>query len=456
MVAVAIAIAITSALTRTSGTYGLAPASAAAGSISGSNGSLLARETAVLTRKGISPAHAIHAIGVQSEIAQTRLVREIYATLGDAFAGVWFAPASAQLHVGVTSTAIRHTVERLVARTGLTANVVETPVHSTWAQLEGAQAKWNRRLAGLFLRSEVETSLAPQSNAVSVTLASSVPHLERVALERDALHTDSSVEVKVASGPQITAARGGMATECNVFKTNAAYCNKTLTSGVRIQSQGGAFCSAGPMAIPKTSKSLTYVITAGHCIKGTAGGGNGGKWFAFTRGGTKQEIGPAVEFFDETKADVGAILVNNPGFWVNSSKDPVFADTAEWTKNAEISYPVEREEVPVVGKTDCHEGQTTGQRCGEIMALNRTINFGGELVEGLIVNTASGEKGDSGGPLMFITTKANSAAFMEGTYEGQSEEAQHTPTYYEPLRTVFQALTKLNLELLTTANETRP
>jgi len=455
-VTAAIAIALATGLAGRSGTYGLTPASATAITAQGSIGSLLTRETAVLTRKGLSQTHASRAIDIQSQIAKANLVSKLEAAMGAAFAGVWFNPTAAQLHVGVTSPASERAVSSILARAGLSSAVVETPARFTWAQLQAAQQQWIPRLASLFAHAEVQTALNAQLNSVSITLSSAVPRRERAALQHLAARDDASV--RVVRGP-LGVTRDGMSTECSGFKSGAAYCNKTLTSGVTIESfTNKELCTAGPMAIPKTNKSATYLLTAGHCIK--KGGGLGGKWYAYTRGGTKQEIGVAAEYYDETKADVGAILINNPGFWVNTSKDrvntskdPVFADTAEWTKEPALSHLVEGERQPVKGKTNCHEGQTTGQSCGEIGEVGITANVGGELVEGLVEDIgAMRESGDSGGPWLFIQTKAPYPVLMEGTHEGFNG----AKLYYEPMSSIFKALTKLNLELLTTANETRP
>jgi hypothetical protein len=402
---------------------------------------LLAAETEALTREGISPARATQAIAVQGEVAQADLVSKVEDVMAGAFAGVWFESAEAKLHIGVTSPASRLMAEGVLTRAGLGADVALTPVRSTWAQLIAAQSQWNRKLAGLFAGEKAKTALTPQFNSVFVTLSSSVPSSERAVLEREASAADVNVLVAVVPPSQLRVVRQAQ-TACNTFVTNEAYCNKPITSGVTIQSKS-AICTAGPMAIStKGEPSETYLLTAGHCT-----GVIGDSWFALNRNKEKGEIGKAVESTNNKQADFGEITIDQPGAWAEEGNDPVFADTAEWKRTENKSYPVKGEREAVVGNTTCHEGQTTGESCGQIKA----VKVEGTGTEGLVeTKGADGEAGDSGGPWLFI--EKNNEARMEGTHVGGSSGKKVT-LYYEPLKTTLNAL---SLELLTTANEVRP
>jgi hypothetical protein len=413
-------------------------------------------EIAALTRQGLSPERALQAVDVQGAIARSNVIAELEAALGRAFAGVWFEPASAQLHVGVTSPASRRIAAAVVARQGVTADVALTSVRSTWVQLHAAQAQMNRKLAGLFAQGQVVTALSPKDNAVYVTLASAVHVQRRADLGRVASAAHVNVEVHVIPGARLVGRRAAPTTSCNRFEANKANCNPSLTSGVTIT--GPTTCTAGPMAIPRASKNETYLLTAGHCLKT---GGVGSKWFAFNKAGTKIEIGPAAEFFDITKGDAGAIKITNPAWMTGKEKDPLLAVTAQWTKEPaeqEVSYPVEAERQPVQNATTCHEGQTTGESCGSIMNVSLSEVFlndatGNEITEGLVqVLGARNAGGDSGGPWMFIENNASKTVRMEGTNVGFLP----TSSLYDPFVLVYRLLTKLNLELLTTGNENRP
>jgi hypothetical protein len=309
-------------------------ASAAAASeaaASESKSPLLDRETEVLTRQGISAGRAEQAISVQGEIARTEIVSKIEAALAGAFAGVWFEPATAHLYVGVTSTASRRTVEGVVAGTGLTAAVVETPVHSTWEQLLAAQSQWDGRLANLAPHGEFQTTLSPQLNAVWVTLSSAMPARERAVLEREASTSDAKVYVSVVPSSQlgITPDKQGV---CRTFTKSEADCEKPIASGVTIQDPAGEACTAGPLAIGQgAAKENTYILTAGHCIEAV-----GEQWYAFTPAGVKGKIGAAVAFVNGQAGDYGYILIEQPGFWAEASKPVVFALTAEWNRIDEV------------------------------------------------------------------------------------------------------------------------
>jgi streptogrisin C len=406
---------------------------------------LLALETAVLTRQGASPASARHAIEVQNAVAQAGLVQSLEARMARAFAGVWFGATSAQLHIGVTSTASAQKAAAVAARAGLTADVTETPVHSTWAQLEAAQGQWNRKLAKLFAHAEVETALIPQRNALSVKLSSLVPGRERVVLEREASAADVAVLVSVAPASRLSVAQQAT-TLCNPFIPKAANCDKPITAGVTIQDTK-KLCTAGPLAIPAgPTKSATFLLTAGHCVTKI-----GEPWFALNRSKVESEIGRALMFSNGTKGDYGDILVSSASWTESKSKNPVFAVMAEWgTKEPLKSYPINGSQAPVMGARNCHEGQTTGESCGKIIAINVTVTFtGGPTVGGLVEDEgAKSEGGDSGGPWFSVNSK--NELLIEGTHVGKVGEMKQV---YEPIATT---LSNLGLELLTVGNENRP
>jgi hypothetical protein len=164
---------------------------------SGTSGAL-DKEIAVLRSRGISPARALQALDVQGEVARTGLVGKVEAALGDAFAGVWFDPAAAQFHIGVTSNASTEVARQVVAQAGLTAGVTITPVRSTWAALVGARQEWSTRLAKLLAGQHAAIGLDAQHNAVSISISSSVSARERSALQEAAANAGVNVLVSVA------------------------------------------------------------------------------------------------------------------------------------------------------------------------------------------------------------------------------------------------------------------
>jgi hypothetical protein len=426
------------------------PGSEAAKSLQ-SSASIRADEIATLIHQGLTRKRARTAIDTQDAITRTQLVRKLLAALGDRYAGVWFDPANARLHVGLVTSESRTTAEATATRVGLRLAIAPTRVRSTWAQLKAAQRTWNHRLARLFARAEVETALAPQHNAVGITFASSVPLQHRVALEREAARSHVAALFANAHVRHITIARDAE-TKCKSFLTKLAYCDKPITPGVSILSHNGMRCTAGPLVIPKEDKARTYFLTAGHCIYWA---GRRSPWASWTTGSVLLEIGTGSEFLLGEKGDVGAVNVDNPGNWVEAGQTPVFAVTAEWGKNEEKSFPVQGERgPPTVGNANCVQGQTSGGTCGKIALTgvtynNNTVGPIGGLVED--EGAATSAPGDSGGPVI-VATKGG--YLVEGTDVGHKRG--RTNAIYEPLETAFEGLAGLDLELLTTSNETRP
>jgi hypothetical protein len=196
---------------------------------------LLAKEIRVLTAQGISLGRAERAIAVQGKLGHAALGRKLHAAMGSTYAGVWFEPAAAKTHVGVTSPESRRTAEEVVMRAGLRPNVIFSPVRSPMAQLLAVQERWNRKLASLFRHADVTTGLEPQRNAVSVTLSSLVPTRRRAILKREASLAHVNVLVSVATSPKLGMIQD--AKECNNFP--AANCNRSITAGVRITRPNG-------------------------------------------------------------------------------------------------------------------------------------------------------------------------------------------------------------------------
>jgi hypothetical protein len=419
----------------------------------------LTKELAALTGQGISGEDAKQAIDVQGKVAQADLVRKLQAAMGSAYAGVWFEPTTAQLRVGATSSAARQIAEEAVARAGLQAHVVITPVRSTSAELLATQRRWNHKLTDLFAHAQVETALEPQRNAVSVTLASSVPAPLRAALEREAATANVNVLLTVSHSMSLAGTLFAK-TECKKWVTFEAYCNPSITPGVTIKGaikcrkvakqKGPQFfatekeckerektgtegeweriipvCSAGPLAI--TEAGARVMLTAGHCVSEAKE-----TWWAINKAEKESAIGSIANFTFGKLGDFADVPIE-AAWQTGKANNPVFAVTAEWKrmneKKEETSYPVKGERVPAVKNTTCHSGQTSGESCGEITSINRSATFETEpevfvTVEGLVevrepekpTERLIGEGGDSGGPWMLV--EANNEALMEGTLTG--------------------------------------
>jgi hypothetical protein len=403
----------------------------------------------------------------EAAISRANLASRLETAPGDDFGGVWFEPSTAQLHVGVTSPGSRRAAEAVALGAGLAGTVTETPVRSTWAELEAAQERWSPRLADLFERGEVATSLAADLNSLQVELASSVPSSRRAELEREAEADSVDVSISVAPDASFRLRPGG---ECKKFVKFEAFCNPTIVAGVTIDSEfigeNRKTCSAGPAAILKDrseeeAATKTYSLTAGHCLENA--GGEGVKWYAYDKGGKEEELGVAGPYlFDET--DVGVIEVSTK-YWARAN-DPIPVDPrlAEWSAAADFNpTKVENQVELMKGAQTCFSGQRSGKSCGQIEATNVKASFEGgkaeteELVEVKLKNGGKGGSGDSGGPFY----SESSPGSVAGTFVGYTEEGstgEGTIIFFHSLKTDFERLKNkrsLDLELLTTENEIR-
>jgi hypothetical protein len=436
-------------------------------------------EVAVLTDKGISPERARQALAVQAKAGRARLLGTLEKAMGSEFAGAWFDPAHATIHVGVASAAGRDAAVAAVDDAGLSDNVAFTAVTSTWAELEAAQHMWIRHLKEMFAAGQAITGILPQDNAVSIRLSSTAPPAKRELLEREA--AASSVRTLVTIAPSAERAVPAAKTECAKFKESEAYCNPSITGGVSIGSKivcvedvpenaegfpteaackerktapkGGKWlretglCSAGPIGIPENSKKGRVLLTAGHC------GSEGEVWLSYEKKGEKEEkIGTAGAFVWEKGGDYGEIPIEAGGFWTLPGVSPTKAVTAAWKANEESSWPIAGEVEQMVGMTTCHDGQTTGGSCGTIINRNTNPTYGGIEVQKLVEIEGANLKinfGDSGGPA-FQEEAAAKEVHVEGMVVAFIENSNPRVGWYQPIKPVLE---KLKLTLLTKNNE---
>lgn len=418
---------------------------------------------------GATPGRTLQAEKVEAQIGDTNLRTRMEMALGGAFAGIWFEPSAAKVHVGVTSATSRQTAEAVAARAGMEEGVVETPVDSTWSQLEAAQTRWNRRLEDLFARGEVSTDLAPDQNSLEVELGSAVPASKQAELRREASAAGVEVSVTTAKSPRLLVP--SQAARCKKFEPEKAHCEPPIVGGVRILSNTGTTCTAGPAVILKsppasTDATDTYLLTAGHCLKDSTGN----KWFAFTKGGTETEIGLSTSSLhgelgaeNTNKVDAGVIFINNPGKWVREKADiPVPPSIAPWSEEKEVDpFAVTAEgAVPTIGTMSCYSGEGTGTNCGEVVNESKTDTFNpatttvDKVVE--VQLKAATVKGDSGAP-WFSKSNPGQVQGIELGGDVNGHEA------FEPLKYIFEELTvpriggvgREKLKLLTTANQNR-
>jgi Trypsin len=392
---------------------------------------------------------------VEARLARTGLVSRLEAALGDDFGGVWFDPATAQLHVGGTSPPSRRSAEAVAAAAGMAGSVTVSSVRSSWAELEAAQERLNRHLADLFARGEVRTSVAPDRNAVVIGLGRDVSAPRRSELARESAAAGVDVSIETAATPHLI---GRPKARCAKHVEKKGYCDKPIAAGVKIQAKNGYECTAGPAVFNKDRTTAakateTFILTAGHCV--TNGGGNGAEWFAFTKVGEARLIGKAVDSIHgaAVKFDVAVIKVDNPGEWVDAGNTPVPPTIVPWEEETPEPYAVTGQGTPVKGSEVCFSGQVKGTGCTKVKELNVTEFFKtGTTIEKLVeVEGAPTGFGDSGSPWFSKANTGEVLGTLVGETEGKNDVFQLLSTSFEKLK----AEKALDLELLTTTNKRR-
>lgn len=411
---------------------------------------------------------------VETEIARSGLVTRLEAALGDEFGGVWFDPATAEVHVGVTSPSSRSAAEAVAAQEGLSENVAETSVRWTWEQLTDAQEGWDRRLGGLFESGRATTSLAADRNAVLVEVGASTSATRLAALEHEAASTTVSTVVEVLPDSRIHFAP--WVNRCVKFKSLEANCDPTIVSGASIEDEtvGVGDCTAGPPLIKtkraqKAVATETFLLTAGHCIK--LGGGAGKKWYARKKNGERKEIGPAVDLLNKEPTvgvDAGVIKIETSTWAEGTKASPVIPSIANWSEaNESEPFPIIKQQPPVEGMSVCFSGQRSGLQCGEVIKTGKTeqskdekgnvVEERKEIAE-IKLKTGKGGEGDSGAPTFAESAyKTNSEGYVEGiVVGGGAKESEFI--YYQPLAFILKELKarkSLEYDLLTKSIENR-
>ncbi|HTU78154.1 MAG TPA: trypsin-like peptidase domain-containing protein [Solirubrobacteraceae bacterium] len=424
-------------------------------------------EMEVLTKQGVSSVRAEQALALQSRVSETKLTKKLITALGNDYAGVWFEPAAARFHVGVTSNESRRVARLVAAEAGLSTDVVETPVRSTWSALLDAQTRWNHKLARLLASAQAMTGIYVQRNAVEVTLSSSVPGSERATLIREAARDSVTVVVVVAPPSRLHLEYRARRTCKTPFLPLEALCEETITSGTNLWIEGSLACTAGPMLIEGNE---TYVLTAGHCFNRREAAEERitavvASEYPNTAG--PKEIGREVTRWFNREHDVAEVKVAARSAFEQGLPIPVPALMAEWvrepgTPHAVVGAKAAEEVVPA--QEICHEGISSGEPCGEVERVNVTLTSGTYVVEHVVEVSACSNAGDSGGPYFFRVERTNEILMM-GTEVGgplpDCNEKGVYKSYFEPLleipgvRRTGSLVLFPGQSLLTTANENR-
>jgi streptogrisin C len=175
----------------------------------------------------------------------------------------------------------------------------------------------------------------------------------------------------------------------------------------------------------------------GHCSIGFAVQGG------YVTAGHCGETGDTATGFNRVAQGTfaGSSFPGNDYAWVRT--------TADWTLLG-VVYNYAGGTVPVAGSTPapvgaavCRSGFTTGWRCGEVEALDQTVNYVPEgTVTGLTRTTACSQAGDSGGS--YIAGDQAQGVLSGGS--GTCSSTTPARTYFQPLNEI---LTVYGLSLIT-------
>ncbi|MGQ0718417.1 MAG: S1 family peptidase [Pseudonocardiales bacterium] len=315
-----------------------------------------------------------------NEAAAGGIESTLRTALGSSFAGAWFEPGNNDLVVATTDPAAAQRVRAAGAQPRLVSLNLLT--------LDRVMAALNAR-AGSVPDAVTGWYVDPASNSVVVSA------------------TDDAAAKAFAAG------QDGVRIE-HVNARPAPLAN--LRGGDKITSSEGGRCSVGFNAV---SGDTRYIITAGHCTK------LGGTW----SGPDGSPIGP-VAGSSFPGHDFGLVEVTSPS----------------WKQTHDIGtaggyLTVMGTEPAAVGSSVCRSGSTSGYHCGQITAVNETVNYGGgDVVRGLTRTDICAEAGDSGGPFV-------SGTQAQGTLSGGSGGCLlGGQSYFQP---IDEVLSTHGLTLLT-------
>lgn len=189
----------------------------------------------------------------------------------------------------------------------------------------------------------------------------------------------------------------------------------------------GFYCSVG-FAVSQGGNP--GFATAGHCSDGEAG------WTTYVAGGKRQPATRIGSF-------AAASFPGDDRAWVRLDSGQSVQPIVDGYNQADVA--VHGATVAPIGATVCRSGRTTGWHCGEVQAYNATVNYSGDVVQGLTHVKVCAEGGDSGGS--FIDGGGQAQGVLSGgNYSCKGRQAQLADSYFQPIGEILQAY---NLTLLT-------
>lgn len=325
---------------------------------------------------GVAPAVAAPSLPLPtdglSEAAAAELVPAVTAAAGDALAGIWFDAPTGELNVGTWDPATAPALAAL----GATPVVRDEPRRDPDAALRTLTAR---------------------------TASGMPPSLAEFGVD----DPTQQLVVSVVDGGPDTAVTGLLAgidpAAVRVEHVHAAPRRQAAIGGGDTISDGSKRCTVGFSA---TQGSADWLITAGHCTRGSS------TWYS---GSDQATVGSGARSADGT-VDVGAVPV-----------------TGDWTPTPTVGgTTVTGTRAAPVGSSVCLYGSTSGRSCGPVARKDVTVNFDGQQQSGLTAVSTCAKEGDSGGP--YITSDGQA----QGVHTGAGGDG--CTSYFTPIGTALSAL----------------
>lgn len=241
--------------------------------------------------------------------------------------------------------------------------------------------------------------------ATPALLASADAAVRQVDVDGTAWHVDHTTGTLVVTADRTVTAEGIARIEAAVRSTAPGALKIHRTPGRIAEHTAGGDPIFGPGARcavgfnVQGSSSVKYALTAGHC------GILGGTW---------SPVGPVVS-------------TSFPGsdYALLRYSDPSTAEGGVRAADGGLTDIVDARN-PVVGDSACVSAPS-GVRCGIVIGLNATVNYGDGIVTGLIEARLCTEPGDSGAPLY---TGHTALGMVSG---GSGNCSAGGTTYFQPV-----------------------
>lgn len=384
--------------------------------------------TSLAAELGIPVDEAQRRIGWQIPAAD--LQRELAASLGERFGGLWIDEAGGgRIKVGYLGASLDD--GGAIARLGLEAVTDAVPVRHGHPALEDASA-WlgaATREANAGADAELLPVLRTDLNAVELRLPDGHALTERQQAVVDEAQRRFGTLVVLGSWQGRIEDDGCAKVLVKVW--NTYNCDNPLRGGVGIYDPTSAPCSTGFTARGRTDGKW-YVLTAGHCTT------PGEQFTAFQPVSGKFHVVGAVHTSIHTGVsldDMATIAINNVAGWNPKPWVYVKAGAGQGVPGSteDQDYLISGTATSPIGTRVCMSGALTGTSCGKVLALN----VGGP--GGLIQAGYCRQGGDSGGSVL-----SNHRA--RGLHKGSLTAAKCGEAVYQD---ITEAEDKLNVDVVT-------